>query len=111
MTGRQSPQTLYETEMGDLDGGASITVELEADLNADPTDEFVTTGERKGSGHEWTCNCYGGKFSENKRKLKLHIAGKNFSTTGIQCADMHFCVSDQDQGCAYRLTGAPPGYG
>ena len=50
---------------------------METDLNADPTDEFVTKGERKGSGHEWTCNCCGGKFIGHKRKITVRIAGKN----------------------------------
>ena len=28
-----------------------MALELETDLNADPTDEFVTKGEKKGTGH------------------------------------------------------------
>ena len=35
----------HETKMGD--GGADMAVELEADLNADPTNEFVFKGEKK----------------------------------------------------------------
>ena len=44
--------------MGDCDsGGAYMAVELEAGLNADsdPTSEFVTQGEKKNTGHIWTC--------------------------------------------------------
>ena len=46
--------------MGDSDcGGADMVVKLGAGLNADsdPTSEFVTQGEKKGTGHVWTCKC------------------------------------------------------
>jgi hypothetical protein len=50
--------------------GDGMAVELEADLNADPTDEFVTKGERKGAaGHEWTYNCCGGYFTGHSPKI------------------------------------------
>ena len=53
---------------------------MEADLNEDPTDEFVTEGQRKGTGHEWTgaCNCCGANFTGHKHKLIMNIAGKKF---------------------------------
>ena len=76
MAGRQSPRNPYETKIGD--GGAAVAVELEADLNADPTGEFVTKGQWKGIGHEWTCNCCGANLTGHKRKLTVHIAGKKF---------------------------------
>ena len=46
--------------MGDCDGAymvVDMAVELEAGLNADrdPTSEFVTQGEKRGTGHVWTC--------------------------------------------------------
>ena len=44
----------HETKMGDSDsGGADMVVELEAGLHADsdPTSEFVTQEEKKGTGH------------------------------------------------------------
>ena len=65
--------------MGDGDGGgADMAVELEAGLNADrdPTSEFVTQGEKKGTGHVWTCKCCQGTFNGHKRKF-------NFSMTKI----------------------------
>ena len=67
--------------MGDGDGGgADMAVELEAGLNADrdPTSEFVTQGEKKGTGHVWTCVCCQGTFNGHKCKLTVHIAGKKF---------------------------------
>ena len=51
---------------------------MEADLNADPTNEFVIKGEKKGTGHEWTCKCCCRNFTGHKRKLTMHIAGKKF---------------------------------
>ena len=48
----------HETKMGDSDsGGTDMAVELEAGLNADSdtTNEFVTQGEKKGTGHVSTC--------------------------------------------------------
>ena len=44
--------------MGDSDcGGAYMAVELEAGLNpkSDPTSEFVTQGEKRGTEYVWTC--------------------------------------------------------
>ena len=58
-----------------------MAVELEADLNADLTNEFVTTrGEKRGlgTGYEWSYNCCGGHFTGHKCKFKMHIAGKKF---------------------------------
>ena len=52
-----------------------------ADLNADHTNEFVINGEKKGTGHEWTCKCCDGKYTGHKRQLAVHIAGKKFSMT------------------------------
>ena len=53
---------------------------MEAGLNADsdPTSEFVTQGEKKGTGHVWTCKCCQGTFNGHKRKLTVRLAGKNF---------------------------------
>ena len=45
--------------------------ELEADLNADPTNEFVMKGEKKGTGHEWTCKWCGRNFPGHKCKLTV----------------------------------------
>ena len=61
----------HETKMGDCDcGGADMAVELEAGLNADshcdPTSEFVTQGEKKGTGHVWTCKCCQRMFNGHK---------------------------------------------
>ena len=55
-----------------------VTVELEADLNTDPTNKFAIKGEKKGTGHEWTCKCCCRNFTGHKRKLTMHIAGKKF---------------------------------
>ena len=33
---------------------------------------------RGGTGHEWTCKCCDRKFTGHKRKLTVHLAGKNF---------------------------------
>ena len=72
--------------------GADMAVELEADLNADPTNEFVIKGEKKGTGNERTCKCCqcGRNFTGHKRKLTVHIAGKKFLS-----AFMHSCGYDQ----------------
>ena len=51
---------------------------MEADLNADPTSQLVIQGEKRGTGHDGTCKCCDGKFTGDKRKLTVHIAGKNF---------------------------------
>ena len=66
--------------MGDGDRGADMAVELEAGLNAvrDPTSQIVTQGEKRGTGHVWTCKCCGRSFTGHKRKLTVHIAGKKF---------------------------------
>ena len=57
-----------------------MSVKLEAGLYADcdPTSEFVTQGEKKGTGHVWTCKCCQGTFDGHKHKLTVHIAGKKF---------------------------------
>ena len=44
----------------------------------DPTSEFVTQEEKKGTGHVWTCKCCKGAFNGHKRKLTVNIAGKKF---------------------------------
>ena len=66
--------------MGDSDcGGANMVVKLDAGLNADcdPTSEFVTQGEKKGTGQVWTCKCCQETFNGHKRKLTVHIAELN----------------------------------
>ena len=57
-----------------------MMVELEAGLNptSDPTSEFVTQGEKRGTGYEWTCKCCQGTFTGHKCKFTIHIAGKKF---------------------------------
>ena len=57
------------------DGVADMAVELEADLNADPMNEFVIKGEKTETGHEWTCKCCGGHFTGHKRKLTMVVEG------------------------------------
>ena len=86
--------------MGDGDGGgADMAVELEAGLNADcdPTSEFVTQGEKKGTGHVWACKCCQGTFNGHKRKLTVHIAGKKFLNDKQMDVAMHPSGSCYDQ--------------
>ena len=66
-----------------------MAVELEADLNAeiDPTSQFVTQGEKRGTGNVWTCKCCQGTFTGHKCKLTIHITGKkilNDEEMGVQ---------------------------
>ena len=73
-----------------------MVVELEADLNADPTNEFGIKGEKnlKRTGHEWMCKCCGRNFTGpgHKCKLTVHtgIAGKKIlNKREMGCVVMH----------------------
>jgi hypothetical protein len=55
----------------------------------DPTEQFVTKGDKKGSGWTWTCNCCGDQFNGKRRKLTKHIAGKKFLND--QTMDVRAC--------------------
>ena len=75
--------------------GADMEVELEAELNSDPTTEIVFMGEKKGTGHLWTCKCCGRNSTRHKRKLTVHIAGKKILNDRHGRAAMHPCGYDQ----------------
>ena len=71
----------HKTKMGDSDsGGANMVVKLAAGLNpsSDPTIQFVTQEEKRGTGYVWTCKCCQRTFTGHKRKLTIHIPGKKF---------------------------------
>ena len=75
---------------------------MEAGLNptSDPTSEFVTQGEKRGTGYEWTCKCCQGTFTGHKRKLTIHIAAKKFlndKEMGVRACTLVAMIKQSDQ--------------